>query len=252
MNFQNIPRSDKTVKRGIVPKLDALLFFDYKNIEPRLLAYYLAMLGDKSLANVFERGEDIYVALARPALAIYDRDLTDEERQVGKVLYLSICYGGGAPTVMRQLNVSFPEARGILDSFHENMPGVRLLQRSIEVRLQERGYITTLFGRHLRPLEDRKALNALIQGCAADLMRSALVKVHRGLGEQACTSHMISVIHDEIILDAIDAEVPRLVELVPGWMRDERVHTVVPILVDCEISRTTWADKTEYREEVAV
>lgn len=249
MNFQNIPRSDKTVKRGIVPKLDALLYFDYSQIELRLLAYYMAELGDDSMAKVIRAGEDLHRASAIGALKLAGEP-TDEERQVGKVLNFSIVYGGGAPTLMRQLGITYPEAREILDAYHERWPGIGMVQRSINGRVQERGYITTLYGRHLHPESEHKALNALVQGCAADVMKAALVRIHRGIS--SFLSHMVNVVHDEVQIDAVGSEILQLVNAVPEWMRDDRVHAVVPILVDCEMTTTNWADKRPYDERILV
>lgn len=250
MNYQNIPRSDKIVKRAFVPKLDALLYFDYKNIEPRLLAFYLHAIGDPGLAHSISSGEDVYVSLARSALGITGRNLTDDERQVGKTIFLAMCYGGGAPTLMRNLGIEYQEARDILDTFHENLPGVNALKVSLEATMQERGYIKTLYGRHLRPLEDRKAINALIQGCAADVMKAALIRIYTGMG--GMQSHMVSVVHDEVQIDADASEIEALMERVPAWMIEPQVDPIVPILVDREISYTTWADKVPYDERRAV
>jgi DNA polymerase I-like protein with 3'-5' exonuclease and polymerase domains len=276
MNFQNIPRSDKVVKAAFVPKLDAFLFFDYKQIEPRLLAFYLHAIGDTKLADLLNQGVDTYTAIVR---GIYRKDdLTDEERQTGKVLFLSLMYGGGIGTVMRQFSVGAPEAKRMVEDFHSAWPGVRLLQAHIEARISKRGYITTLYGRHLHPESPHKAINALIQGCAADIMRHALIRVWNGLNNpngvfvgtgtrwtgpddslpahvsisRPYASHMVSVIHDEIIIDTEKGEIPLLVERVPQWMDCEQVSKVVPIYVDVEISRSTWADKEPYREESLV
>lgn len=274
MNFQNIPRSDKVVKTAFVPKLDAFLFFDYKQIEPRLLAWYLHSIGDTKLADTLNQGVDTYTAIVR---GIYRKDdITDEERQTGKTLFLSLMYGGGIGTVMRQFDVSAAEAKRMVEQFHKAWPGVRLLQAAIERRIEQRGYITTLFGRHLHPESPHKAINALIQGCAADIMRHALIRVHYMLnegqivglahgqhgdpnGESYCKtirqpykSHMVSVIHDEIIIDAYRHEIRQLTESVPRWMDESRVSKIVPIYVDVEMSTTTWADKAPYREESLV
>lgn len=246
MNFQNIPRSDKVVKAAFIPKLDAFMFFDYKQIEPRLLAFYLHSIGDTTLTDVLNTGVDTYTAIVR---GIYRKeDLTDEERQTGKVLFLSLMYGGGIGTVMRQFGVAAPQAKRMVDEFHSAWPGVRLLAAAIEQRIARRGYITTLYGRHLHPESPHKAINALIQGCAADIMRHALIKVHNGLREDCLHAHMVSVIHDEIIIDAPMDELPILAEKVPQWMDCERVSKVVPIFVDIEWSTTTWADKQPYQE----
>lgn len=244
MNVQNIPRSDKVVKRAFVPKLDAFLFFDYEQIELRLLAYYMVSLGDPSMADAIKAGKDLHTESAMAALSL--PTLTDEQRQVGKTLNFSMVYGGGRPTLMRQLGVTFPEATELLRKFHARWPGIALVQTAIESRLRERGYITTLWGRHLHPESEHKALNALVQGCAADLMRSALVKVHEHLDSNLMASHLVLTIHDELILDAVEAEIPYLVETVPTLMDHPPVSELVPIGTDCEISRTTWADKIPY------
>lgn len=248
MNFQNIPRSDKVIKEGFVPKLDAFLFFDYEQIELRMLAFYMASIGDFSMAQAIREGKDLHVESAAGALRI-TRTLTDDERQIGKTLNFSMVYGGGRPTLVRQLGLSWNEAGTLLRNFHAKWPGINLVQLAIQKRIAERGYITTLWGRHLRPESDHKALNALVQGCSADLMRAALVKVHEKLELHALDSHLVSTIHDELIIDATRKEIPLLVQGVPVLMDDARVSGVVPIGVDVEYSETTWAGKHSYKED---
>lgn len=237
------------IKRAFVPKLDALLFADYQQIELRLLAYYMSELGDPSMADVIKAGEDLHTQSAIGALQL-TRPPTDEERQVGKTLNFSIVYGGGCPTLMRQLGITYQEARAILDAYHARWPGIGLVQHTINTRLEERGYITTLWGRHLHPESEHKALNALVQGCAADLMKSALVNVHRELEDYQ--AHLVSVIHDELIIDSPLSEVDELAQKVPGWMIDERVNLVVPIGVDVEWTTTNWAEKRPYERSELV
>lgn len=247
MNYQNIPRSDKVVKQAFVPKLDALLLCDYDSIELRLLAFYMASVGDDTMVKAIlagdAGGEDLHTISAKGALLLVG-PISDEKRQIGKVLNYSIVYGGGAPTLMRQLGLTFQEAKTLLAAFHDQWPGIRKVQNLIEARLAERGYITTLWGRHLHPDSPHKALNALVQGCAADLMKSALVKLDAALLDM--DSHMVSVIHDEVILDCVEGELPWLAENVPVLMQDERVQSVIPIEVAVEVSRTTWAEKEPY------
>jgi len=244
MNVQNIPRSEKDVKRGFVPKLDAFLFFDYKAIEVRLLAYYLARaIGDKSLANEINTGADPHRITAQ---GLYNRsDISDEERQVGKTLNFSIIYGGGAPTIMRQLDVSFKEARRLLNAYHDTRPGIKTLNENIGQTLESRGYITSLYGRRLHILEAHKALNALIQGSAADLMRDSVVRVNTMLYDNYA-SHIVNIVHDEIILDADKNEIDQLVSVIPNLMGNKMVEECVSIETDCEISWTSWADKEAY------
>jgi DNA polymerase-1 len=244
MNVQNIPRSQKDVKRAFVPKLDVFLFFDYKAIEVRLLAYYLAAgISDYSLATEINNGADPHTVTAQ---GLYDReDITDDERQAGKTLNFSIIYGGGAPTIMRQLNVSYKEARRLLNAYHRTRPGIKHLNTMLSDTMHTRGYIQSLYGRRLHVQEEHKALNALIQGSAADLMRDAVVRVNAELYTKYA-SHIVNIVHDEIIIDADRNEIVTLVNTIPTLMGNKTVEKFVNIETDCEISYTNWADKGEY------
>lgn len=282
MNYQNIPRDDKVVKRAFVPKLDAFLFYDYEQIELRMLAFYMSGFGDTTMTDAIKEGKDLHSESAIGALRLAG-DPSDTERQVGKTLNFSMVYGGGKPTLVRQLGLDWGEAGQLLNNFHSKWPGIRLVQHGIRVQLLKRGlgystgratdelyrasktrggvselvevavrgggYITTLWGRHLHPESDHKALNALVQGCSADLMRNALINVHRYLTQGEMESHLVSVVHDEVILDARDEEIPELACEIPALMDYEPVSRVVPIGTDMEWSRTSWADKQSYREE---
>jgi DNA polymerase-1 len=245
MNFQNIPRQDKVVKRAFIPKLDALFFFDYSQIELTLLAYYMAAMGDESMARAITAGNDLHAESARGALGI-TRDPTDEERQIGKTLNFSLVYGGGRPTITRQLDVSWNEAGKLLRGFHKRWPGVSMLQAAIKDKVERQGFVKTLWGRHLHPGAEHKQLNALVQGCAADLMRSSLITIHREAEAMEWTSHLVSNIHDEIIMDVTESEYDEVATCVPKLMDYEPVSRVVPIRVDPEWSTTTWADKEPY------
>jgi DNA polymerase-1 len=246
INVQNIPRSQKDVKRAFVPKLDAYLFFDYKAIEVRLLAYYLAAaIGDNSLAGEINYGMDPHSVTAQ---GLYNKpEVSDEERQVGKTLNFSIIYGGGTPTIMRQLGVSFKEAKRLLKAYHDTRPGISLLNQSIAETLDTRGYIQSLYGRRLHVTESHKALNALIQGSAADLMRDSVVRVDDYLYTNYAT-HIVNIVHDEIILDADRNEIPTLVNTIPTLMGNKNVEEYVSIDTDCEVSYTNWADKEPYSD----
>jgi DNA polymerase I len=232
------------VKRAFTPKLDAFLFFDYKAIEVRLLAYYLSRtISDTTLADEITNGADPHLVTAQ---GLYGREnVTDEERQAGKTLNFSIIYGGGTPTVMRQLGVNYKEARRLLRAYHDTRPGINELKNIIAQKLASQGYIISLYGRRLHVQEDHKALNALIQGSAADLMRDAVVRVHGELYAKYA-SHIVNIVHDEIIIDADEGEIQDLVLLVPTLMGNKTVEPFVPIETDCEISYTNWADKEAY------
>ena len=246
MNVKNIPLTQKDVKRAFVPKHDCFLFFDYKAIEVRLLAYYLAVgVGDTSLRDEIQAGLDPHL---QTAMGVFGKsEISDEERQAGKTLNFSIIYGGGTPTIMRQLGVDYPKAKQMLRAYHDTRPGIKKLNASISEVLDRRGYIVNSHGRRLHVQESHKALNALIQGSAADLMRESVVKVHHFLEDK--TSHIVNIIHDEIMLDAIYNDLATLTYTIPGLMRNEKINEVMQIDVDCEYSETNWADKEAYYEK---
>lgn len=268
MNLQTIPRSDKTVKRCFVPKLDALLFADYPNIELKLLAWYLESINFPSMADVFRAGGDLHKVTASGLMGVPQDALTDDQRQVGKRLNFSIVYGGGMPTIMQQLGIEAPDALALLTNFHKTWPGIgwatkrkpaaegtlinfiltRCAKRGDKLfdPAVSRGYITTLYGRHLHPKAEHAALNNLCQGCAADLMKWAMVEVDRELKAAGARSHIVNMVHDELILDVAADELPWVAANLPAWMTDPRIESVVPIMPECEVSFTTWADKEPY------
>jgi DNA polymerase-1 len=274
VNIQTIPRKDKVVKAAFIPKLDGFLLADYPNIELKLLAFYLQMIGDPTMAELFRQGADLHTATACGVLGLTldwvkypDYGISDESRQVGKVLNFSIVYGGGMPTIMEQLHIGPKEALEILTNYHATWPKMGWATKrnpaaegtllwAIDSQIKERaltapdhrGYITTLYGRHLHPKAMHAALNNLCQGCAADLMKWAMIRVHQGLKEGGFESHIVNMVHDELKLDVRRDEVPALNILLPQWMTDPRIEAVVPILPECEISWTTWADKVKYKE----
>lgn len=280
LNVQTLPRSDKVVKTAFVPKLHAFMLCDYPNIELKVLAFFLDALGWPSMAEAFRQGADLHVVTACGVLGrtldfekYPEYGISDDDRQIGKKLNFSIVYGGGIPTLIRQLGITAPEALELLRNYHATWPGIGwetkgkkkadpgTLIAGIKEQLDSRGYITTLYGRHLHPRMLHAALNNLCQGTAADLMKWAMVRVHQGLqdfhpllsdngnllGYVPAQSHIVNMVHDELVLDCTRGELPRLAVAVPDWMTDERLEAVVPIRPGCDVSYTTLADKAPYQ-----
>lgn len=252
MNWQNIPRDDKLIKEAVIPKLDALLYLDYSNMELRILGYYLAVaLKDYSLVDEFAEGADIHRITAS---RIYDKapeDITDLERQAGKVLIFSLCYGGGVPTLQRQGVVSsYLEGKKLVASFHESRPGIKKLTDKLIESNQSKGYISLVDGSRLHPQEDHKTLNALIQGSGAVIMRRAFVSIYQYLSRAQFKSHLILPVHDEFELDVKRSELYTIVESVPRLMTHEKVQSIIPLDTSIEISYTNWASKAPWNGEV--
>jgi DNA polymerase I len=250
VNWQNVPRDDKTIKRAVLSKRGALVFADYSQVEPRLTAYFAAKIGHPEFAERIKSGIDSYTAVAQ--LITGKEEVTPEERQDWKRTYLSLLYGGGVRTIQDQYpGISFTDAKGIISTFHRSWPAVRALQNMVELTARDRGYIRTPWGRQLHPEEygEHKLLNKLIQGSAADLMKQAILNVSSRLDELELEARMVSVVHDELILDAPTDEVEHLADYLPAWMSYPAsvvgINNIVPITAEVEVSYTSWAEKEE-------
>lgn len=229
--------------------------FDYGRIEPYLTAYFAERIGYPEFADQLRDGVDAYTAVARLSTGV--ESITPEERDVWKRIFLAILYGAGVKRVhevwIEETGevISMQEAKNIIETFHWNWPAVKALQDKVFVTHARRGYLTTPWGRHLHAEEhgEHKLLNKLIQGSAADLMKAALLKVDAWLREHPeIESRMVSVVHDEIIFDGPEHEIPILHEVIPDLMRFDFLHDVIPIDVDHEVSVTSWAEKMSYEE----
>ena len=259
MNAQNIPEKLHVVRRAFVPKHDGWVLsdFDLSKIEPRLLAYFASKKGDDTLAGYLRQGRDPYKAVVSQMFGKPEHELTDAEYKRGKILFLSLMYGGGVKTIQAQFGIGREEARALIKQFHDAWPIVRVLQDDVLRVVNKRGYIKTPWGRrlHLEEFGEHKLLNKLIQGSAAGIMKKAVIEVDRYLrADPDMKSHAVSVIHDELILDGPVDELEWLHEDIPRIMAEaagERVTQVVPVLVDHEVSLTNWAEKRKYEEVIA-
>jgi DNA polymerase-1 len=253
VNWQNLPEGLKVVRRAIIPKDDEWVIstFDYSKIEPRLLAFFASKKGDDKLADYLRRGVDPYRAVVGPVYGKTPDELTDREYKDGKILFLSLIYGGGIRTIQAQFGVEKPKAKAMIGQFHDAWPIVRRLQDDVVRVANKRGHIKTPWGRplHLEEFGEHKLLNKLVQGSAAHMLKRSLIRTHAWLeAHPEVRSHMILNVHDEIDFDGPADEVELLHNTIPALMREELVTPVVPVLVDHEISPLNWAEKFDYEE----
>lgn len=232
-----------------MPKLDCFFSFDYSNMELRLLGYYLAVaLGDYSVVDEFLAGSDLHRTTASRIFEKAPHEVTDQERQVGKVLQFSLLYGGGAPTVMRQgLAKDYLEAKALIEAYHEARPGVKRLSTKLIDSYESKGHISLVDGSRLHPESNHKALNTLIQGSGAAIMRNSFRNIYRHLSRGQYKSHIVNSTHDDFLLDVARSEIFNVVESVPKLMGYEKVDKVIPLEVDIEWSTETWADKKAWK-----
>ena len=226
-NLQNIPvRSDdgKEIRRAFIPD-DGNVFFsaDYSQIELRLVA---DLSHDKTMLDAFAHGHDIH---AITASRIYHKPLdqvTGDERRKAKTANFGILYGISSFGLAQRLNIPRNEAKMLIDGYYQTFPQVQeYIDRSI-AQAREKGYVTTLYGRRrmlpdinsrnavVRGYAERNAINAPIQGTAADVIKLAMVRIYRRFKQEGIKSQMILQVHDELNFDVIPSELDRVQHIV--------------------------------------
>jgi DNA polymerase-1 len=204
-----------------------LLSVDYSQVELRILAH---LSGEELLREAFERGEDIHAVTAAEVLGKEKGELSKDERNRAKAVNFGIIYGISAHGLSEQLEIGRDEAQAYIDTYRGRMPLVaEFIERAIH-DARERGYAVTLLGRrrpipelraqswNVRSLGERLAVNTVIQGSAADIIKLAMVRIHRRLADERRGSRLVLQIHDELLLEVPDVETTAARELVTEEM----------------------------------
>jgi len=243
-NLQNIPiRTElgRRIRAAFVPEPGwRFLAADYSQIELRILAH---VSGEESLVEAFRRGEDIHRRTAAEVFSIDPSQVTPEQRDVAKTTNFSVIYGVTAFGLSRGLSITPKQAQAYLDQFFARHSKVKAhLDRTV-AEGRERGYVSTLLGRrrylpelrsgnpNLRSFGERMATNAPIQGTAADLIKIAMVRMSRQLAARGLRSRMLLQVHDELLFEAPEDEVPTLEALAVEVM-ESALELSVPLKVD--------------------
>ncbi len=251
-NLQNIPiRTElgRRIRAAFVPEPGwRFVAADYSQIELRILAH---VSGEESLIEAFRRGEDIHRRTASEVFGVPIEAVTPEQRDVAKTTNFSVIYGVTAFGLSRGLAISQKEAQDFLDRFFARHPKVRAWLERTVAEGRERGWVATLTGRrrwlpelrsgnpNLRGFAERMATNAPIQGTAADLIKIAMVRLHRALGERGLRSRMLLQVHDELLFEAPEDEVLPL-EALAAEVMESAMTLSVPLRVDIKAG-TDWA-----------
>ncbi len=250
-NIQNIPiRTElgRRIRTAFVPKPGSvLLSADYSQIELRVLAH---MSGEPNLVEAFHAGEDIHQRTASRVFGGGSELSTAEQRRRAKIINFGIIYGKTSFTLGKDLGVSRHEAQEFIDAYFEGHPKVQELLENIVVEARRTGKVKTLFGRQryipeigsrnrmMRQGAERVAVNAPIQGTAADLIKKAMVNLWRELGKRKLRSRMLLQVHDELLLEVPHDEERTVTTLVRDIM--EGVYPMkVPLKVETT-SGTSW------------
>ena len=219
-NLQNIPVRDdmgRRIRKAFIPSDDdhLLLSADYSQVELRLMAH---LSGDESLIAAFEHGEDIHAATAAKLFNKTLDEVTSEERRRAKTANFGIIYGISAFGLSQRLEIPRKEAKEIIDGYFASYPGVKRYMDNVVEKAKEEGFVSTIFGRRrylndiashnaiARGLAERNAVNAPIQGSAADIMKIAMINVHRRFAAEGIRSRVILQVHDELVVDMLRSE----------------------------------------------
>ena len=253
-NLQNIPVRDaigRPIREAFIPSREdgLLLSADYSQVELRLMAH---LSGDESLCEAFRNGEDIHAATAAKIFGKAIDEVTAEERRRAKTANFGIIYGISAFGLAQRLDIPRSEAKELIDGYFASYPKVKqYMEKSIADAVQA-GWVETIFARrrylegidsrnaNTRALAERNAINAPIQGSAADIMKIAMVGVYRAFKEQGIRSKLILQVHDEIVVDLVPTE-REAVERIVREQMEGAAKLSIPLVVDIGIGKN-WLE----------
>jgi len=263
-NLQNIPvrmEIGRRIRKAFIPGQpgNVLIAGDYSQIELRVLAH---ISGDPVLQEAFRQGQDIHTRTAAEVFGLPMDQVTPELRRRAKAVNFGIVYGISDYGLSRDLGISRQEAKKYIDSYFDRYPGVAAYLRDIVAAAKEQGYVTTLLNRrrylpdihssnfNIRSFGERTAMNTPIQGSAADIIKVAMVRIHRAFRDRGIRSTMLLQVHDELIFDVPPDEVTTVSVLVRDLM-ESAFPLAVPLQVDLKMGPDWYSMKKMTPEENA-
>jgi len=243
-NLQNIPirtaQGRKIRTAFVAPPGSLILAADYSQIELRIMAH---LSGDKGLLKAFHDGVDVHRATAGEVFGADYEAVTDDQRRAAKAINFGLMYGMSAFGLGRQLDISRPEAQEYMDTYFSRYPGVRTFMEETREQAREQGYVETLFGRRLylpeinasnmmrRQGAERAAINAPMQGTAADIIKIAMIKVDDWLQTSKPDATLVMQVHDELVLEVKEEQLATVSDAVVEHM-SAAAKLDVPLVVD--------------------
>ncbi|MBQ0958874.1 DNA polymerase I [Ideonella sp. 4Y11] len=243
-NLQNIPirtAEGRRVREAfIAPPGHVLMSADYSQIELRIMAH---ISGDPGLTRAFAEGQDVHRATAAEVFGIPLAEVTSEQRRYAKTINFGLIYGMGAFGLAQSLGIDQKAAKNYIDRYFERFAGVRDYMEATRASAREKGYVETLFGRRIVLPEirggngprkagaERQAINAPMQGTAADLIKLAMIAVQRALDDEGRATRMVMQVHDELVLEVPEAEIDWAREAIPRLMAGA-ADLSVPLLAE--------------------
>ena len=253
-NLQNIPiRTDrgKEIRKAFIPKdkNHVILSADYSQIELRIMA---SICNDEGLKKAFKRGEDIHRSTAALVFMVDPKEVTDDMRRKAKEVNFGILYGIGPFGLATRLGITQKHGKEIIDTYFNTFKRVKNFMDDSVESAKQKGYAETLMGRRrflrninsknrvVRQFEERVAINMPIQGTAADMIKLAMIKIHKELNKRKTRTKMILQVHDELLFDAHKDEVKELTPFIKEMM-ENALPMNVPIVVETGIGNN-WLD----------
>jgi DNA polymerase-1 len=252
-NLQNIPVRTAEGRRireaFIAPEGRVIVSADYSQIELRIMAH---ISGDESLLRAFAEGEDIHRATASEIFGVTPLEVTSEQRRYAKVINFGLIYGMSAFGLASNLGIERSAAQMYIDKYFQRYPGVAQYMADTRAQAKERGYVETVFGRRLwlaeinspngprRQAAERAAINAPMQGTAADLIKLSMIAVQDWLEKERMQSKMVMQVHDELVLEVPETELPTIRDKLPELMSGV-AKLKVPLIAEVGVGRN-WEE----------
>lgn len=253
-NLQNIPirteRGKEIRKAFVAGSADGIIVSaDYSQIELRIMAH---LSQDQHLIQAFRNGVDVHAATAEKIFGVPHEEVTADQRRVAKTANFGIMYGISSFGLSQRLGISRSEAKKLIDDYFNAFPAIRSFIDDTIAAARENGYVETIFGRRrylpdinarnatVRALAERNAVNAPIQGTAADIIKLAMIGVDRRMAEEGLRSKMVLQIHDELLFDTISSEREKLMSIVKEQM-EHVTELSVPLTVECNYGKN-WLE----------
>jgi DNA polymerase-1 len=252
-NLQNIPVRTGEGRRireaFIAPPGHKLVSADYSQIELRIMAH---ISGDESLVRSFAQGEDIHRATASEVFGVTPLEVSSDQRRIAKVINFGLIYGMSSFGLAANLGITRDAAKLYIDRYFARYPGVARYMDETRASAKQKGYVETVFGRRLwlpeinggngprRQAAERAAINAPMQGTAADLIKLSMIAVQDWLDQSRIATKMIMQVHDELILEVPDEELSEVRKRLPELMCNVAALNV-PLVAECGVG-ANWEE----------
>ena len=245
-NLQNIPirtERGREIRRAFIPSATegTIVSADYSQIELRLMAH---MSGDPHLIDAFNRNMDIHTATAAKVFKVSEDEVTKEQRSRAKTANFGIIYGISAFGLSQRLGMTRTDSKNLIEEYFASYPKVKEYMNNMIATAKEKGYVETIYGRKrflpdinsrnavVRSFSERNAINAPLQGSAADIIKAAMINIYKRLAAEGLKSKMVLQVHDELVFDTVPGEEEKIAAIVTQEMENV-INLSIPLVAEC-------------------